>query len=82
MALSSGSTIPATGSCTVTVNVTAAVGGSYINTLPAGALEEMTVGIGKILSGELIGRAEGNFAGEGLRCDFGGSGVIYRAEGM
>ena len=38
VALSSGSTIPAAGSCTVTVNVTAATGGSYINTLPAGAL--------------------------------------------
>ncbi|MDO9386316.1 MAG: IPTL-CTERM sorting domain-containing protein [Thiobacillus sp.] len=38
VALSSGSTIPATGSCTVTVNVTAAAGGSYINTLNAGAL--------------------------------------------
>ncbi|OGT10382.1 MAG: hypothetical protein A3F73_13765 [Gallionellales bacterium RIFCSPLOWO2_12_FULL_59_22] len=38
VALSSGSTIPATGSCTVTVNVTAAIGGSYINTLNIGAL--------------------------------------------
>jgi len=31
-------TIPANGSCTLTVSVTAAAGGSYINTLPAGAL--------------------------------------------
>lgn len=31
-------TIPANGSCTLTVNVTAAAGGSYINTLLAGAL--------------------------------------------
>jgi uncharacterized repeat protein (TIGR01451 family) len=36
--LPAGHTIPANGSCTLTVNVTAAVGGSYLNTLPAGAL--------------------------------------------
>ena len=36
-----GGTIPggAPGSCTVTVNVTAAVGGTYVNTLSAGALQ-------------------------------------------
>ena len=36
-----GGTIPggAPGGCTVTVNVTAAVGGTYINTLPAGSLQ-------------------------------------------
>jgi len=39
--LSAGSSIPggAPGTCTVTVNVTAALGGSYLNTLPAGALQ-------------------------------------------
>jgi hypothetical protein len=37
--LPAGRTIPANGSCTVTVDVTAAVGGSYIDTLPAGALQ-------------------------------------------
>ena len=31
--------IPANGSCTVTADVTAAVAGSYVNTLPAGALQ-------------------------------------------
>ena len=36
--LPAGRTIPANGSCTLTVRVTAAVGGSYINTLLAGAL--------------------------------------------
>jgi hypothetical protein len=36
--LPAGRTIPANGSCTLTVDVTAAVGGAYINTLPAGAL--------------------------------------------
>ena len=36
-----GGSIPggAPGSCTITVNVTAAVGGTYINTLPAGSLQ-------------------------------------------
>ncbi|HMH51152.1 MAG TPA: hypothetical protein VK548_13030, partial [Candidatus Acidoferrum sp.] len=36
--LPAGRSIPANGSCTLTVNVTAAVGGSYVNTLAAGAL--------------------------------------------
>jgi hypothetical protein len=36
--LPAGRSIPASGSCTLTANVTAAVGGSYINTLPADAL--------------------------------------------
>jgi hypothetical protein len=31
--------IPANGSCTVTADVTAAAAGSYINSLPAGALQ-------------------------------------------
>jgi uncharacterized repeat protein (TIGR01451 family) len=37
--LPAGRTIPANGSCTLTVSVTAAVGGSYVDTLPAGALQ-------------------------------------------
>ena len=37
--LGTGSTIPANGSCTVTVNVNAAVAGNYTNTLAAGALQ-------------------------------------------
>lgn len=37
--LSSGSTILADDICTVTVDVTAAADGSYVNTLPAGALQ-------------------------------------------
>ncbi|HUE88533.1 MAG TPA: ice-binding family protein [Vicinamibacterales bacterium] len=39
--LGTGSTIPA-GSCTVAVNVTAAAPGSYLNTIPAGALQTTT----------------------------------------
>ena len=34
-----GGSIPANGSCTVTVDVTAALVGSYVNSLPAGALQ-------------------------------------------
>ncbi len=37
--LASGSVIPAGGSCTVTVDVTSDTGGSYINSLAAGALQ-------------------------------------------
>ena len=36
--LPAGRAIPANGSCTLTVDVTAAAGGSYINPLPAGSL--------------------------------------------
>jgi hypothetical protein len=36
--LSSGAVIPASGSCTVTVDVVAAADSTYINTIPAGAL--------------------------------------------
>ena len=36
--LESGATIPAGGSCTVTVNVTSATAGAYANSIPAGAL--------------------------------------------
>lgn len=34
-----GGSIPAKGSCTVTVSVTAAMAGNFVNTLPAGALQ-------------------------------------------
>lgn len=37
--LSSGAAIPAAGSCTVTVDVTAAADGEYDNSIPAGALQ-------------------------------------------
>jgi hydroxyacylglutathione hydrolase len=45
--------------------------------LPPTVLEELTLGIGRILSGELTGRPETNFAGQGLRCYFTSTGVIY-----
>jgi Ice-binding-like len=34
-----GGTIPANGACTITVNVTAPVAGTYVNSIPAGALK-------------------------------------------
>jgi uncharacterized repeat protein (TIGR01451 family) len=37
-----GGSIPASSSCTITADVTAPVGGSYINSLPAGALQTST----------------------------------------
>jgi Ice-binding-like len=37
--LPTGATVGANGSCTVSVNVTAALPGSYVNTLPVGALQ-------------------------------------------
>jgi hypothetical protein len=37
--LASGAVIPASGSCTVRVDVTGAVDGSYLNTIPVGALQ-------------------------------------------
>lgn len=38
MTLPAGRSIPANGNCTLTVNVTSAAAGSYLNTIPAGAL--------------------------------------------
>lgn len=42
VSLPAGRTIPANGSCTLSVNVTAVVAGSYVNTLLAGALATNT----------------------------------------
>jgi hypothetical protein len=39
VSLPTGRTIPANGSCTISVNVTSAAVGSYVNTLPIGALQ-------------------------------------------
>ena len=38
MTLPAGRTIPANGSCTLSVNVTSAVVGGFVNTIPIGAL--------------------------------------------
>ena len=41
---------------------------------------ESIEGVASILAGELVGVEESTFAGDGLRCDFGLCGVVYRAE--
>lgn len=48
--------------------------------LPAGVLDDLIAGIEGILSGERVGREEHTFAGDGLRCDFGSCGILYRPD--
>jgi hydroxyacylglutathione hydrolase len=43
-------------------------------------LEDLCCGIDRILEGALAGREEKTFAGNGLRCDFGSCGIVYRAD--
>ena len=43
-------------------------------------LEDLVDGVAAILSGERVGVEESTFAGDGLRCDFGSCGVLYRAD--
>ncbi|MGQ0801774.1 MAG: S8 family serine peptidase [Pseudomarimonas sp.] len=42
VSLASGATIPASGSCTVAVDVTSAAAGAYANSIPAGSLQTST----------------------------------------
>jgi hydroxyacylglutathione hydrolase len=48
--------------------------------LPKQTLDDLIAGIGRILSGQIVGREEHTFAGDGLRCDFGSCSVIYRPD--
>lgn len=48
--------------------------------LPRGSLDDLIAGIERILSGEVIGRDEHTFAGDGLRCDFELCSIIYRPD--
>ena len=41
--LQSGASIPASGSCTITVDVTSGTDGTYVNTIPTGALSTATL---------------------------------------
>ncbi len=50
--------------------------------LPKQHIAELAVGIGQILDGKLIGREEKTFAGDGLRCDFGSTSVVYRSNNL
>jgi hydroxyacylglutathione hydrolase len=43
-------------------------------------LDDLVIGIGRILTGELVGREEKTFAGDGLRCDFDSCGIVYRPD--
>jgi hypothetical protein len=43
-------------------------------------LDDLVTGIGRILAGELVGREEKTFAGDGLRFDFGSCGIVYRPD--
>ena len=43
-------------------------------------LDELVAGIERILSGDLVGREEQTFVGDGLRCDFGSCGIVYRPD--
>jgi glyoxylase-like metal-dependent hydrolase (beta-lactamase superfamily II) len=43
-------------------------------------LADLIDGVASILSGESVGREVKTFAGDGLRCDFGSCGVLYRGD--
>ena len=47
---------------------------------PKTIIDDLTAGIGRILKGEIAGREEKTFAGNGLRCDFGTCGIVYRPD--
>lgn len=57
-------------------------GHADLQTLPLSKdlLDDLVAGIGRILAGELVGREEKTFAGDGLRCDFGSCGIVYRPD--
>jgi hydroxyacylglutathione hydrolase len=48
--------------------------------LPQRLLEKAINGIEDIVAGRATGRPEHTFAGDGLRCDFGDCGLIYRPD--
>jgi len=48
--------------------------------LSKGYIDELVEGIGQVLGGELTGREEKTFAGDGLRCDFRSCGIVYRPD--
>ena len=48
--------------------------------LSRGVLDDLVIGVGAILAGELVGQEEKTFAGDGLRCDFDTCGILYRPD--
>ena len=45
-----------------------------------GILDDLVNGIESVLAGKLVGQEEKTFAGDGLRCDFGSCGIVYRPD--
>lgn len=43
-------------------------------------LEDLIDGVAEVVSGQRVGVETKTFAGDGLRCDFGSCGVVYRAD--
>ena len=50
--------------------------------LPTTTLDDLVTGIQRILHNEISGSEEHTFAGDGLRCDFGTCGIVYRSDRM
>jgi hypothetical protein len=48
--------------------------------LPKHVLADLIAGIETVLRGEIDGREERTFAGDGLCCDFGSCSIIYRPD--
>lgn len=48
--------------------------------VPKQTLADLIAGIERILCSEIVGREEHTFAGDGLRCDFGSCGILYRPD--
>ncbi len=48
--------------------------------LPGSVLGDLIRGIEAILAGTVVGVEEKTFAGDGLRCDFGSCGIVYRPD--
>jgi len=48
--------------------------------LPSKTLDELVAGVESILDGRLVGSPHKTFAGDGLRCDFGSCGIVYRPD--
>ena len=63
-------------------------GGEFDHMLPAHGelplsrqtLSDLIAGVERILDGKIVGTEEKTFAGDGLRCDFGSCGLVYRPD--
>jgi hydroxyacylglutathione hydrolase len=48
--------------------------------LPKRLVDEAAEGVAAVIDGRLVGQPERTFAGDGLRCDFGQCGLVYRPD--